>query len=196
MRVFSVPARVVEVADLAGAVVQIVIVDGTLVQPREIFRREAQVQDCEAGIQPQHVRDGVLVLPCRLGFLDHGLALKLRETKIRDGVAEGGFVFTLVQGDGVAVRVVGRGIDFAGDAVDKTVDGGGEQGGGFGRIGQESLGDEGVVGFLGERHLGIQLLFQRLDQNSICLFRVHPVVVRLFKDTKKSYICSINPYPI
>ena len=80
MRVFSVPAGVIEVTDLAGTVVQVVIVDGTLVQPREIFRREAQVQDCEAGIQPQDKRHGILVLPCRLGFLDHGLALELRET--------------------------------------------------------------------------------------------------------------------
>ena len=196
MRVFSVPAGVVEVADLAGAVVQVVIVDGALVQPREVFCREAQVQDREAGIQPQYVCDGVLVLPCRLGFLDDRLALELRETEVRDGVAERGFVVALVQGDGIAVRVVGGGVDFAGDAVDKTVDGGREQGGGFGRIGQETLGDEGVVGFLGEGHLGVQLLFQRLDQDSICLFRVHPVVVRLFKDTKKSYICTINPYPI
>ena len=107
MRVFSVPAGVVEVADLAGAVVQVVIVDGALVQPREVFCREAQVQDREAGIQPQYVCDGVLVLPCRLGFLDDRLALELRETEVRDGVAERGFVVALVQGDGVAVRVVG-----------------------------------------------------------------------------------------
>ena len=193
MRVFSVPAGVVEVADLAGAVVQVVIVDGTLVQPREIFRREAQVQDCEAGIQPQHVRDGVLVLPCRLGFLDHGLALELRKTEVCDGIAERCLVIALVQGDGVAVRVVGGGVDFPGDPVDIAVDGCREQGGGFGRVGQEAFGDEGVVGFLGEGHLGVQLLFERLDQHSICLFRVHPVVVRLFKDTKKSYICTINP---
>ena len=154
------------------------------------------MQDGEAGIEPQDVCDGVLVLPGRLGFFDHGLALELGEAEVRDGVAERGLVVALVQGDGVAVRVVGGGVHLAGDAVHKTVDGGGEEGGGFGRIGQEALGDEGVVGFLGEGHLGVQLLLERLDQHSICLFRVHPVVVRLFKDTKKSYICTINPYPI
>ena len=193
MRVFSVPAGVIEVTDLAGTVVQIIVIHGTFMEPREVLGRKTQVQDRKTGIQSQDKRHGVLVLPCRLGFLDHGLALELGEAEVRDGVAERRFVVALVQGDGVAVRVVGGGVDLAGDAVDKAVDGRGEEGGGFGRVGQEALGDEGVVGFLREGHLGVQLLFERLDQLCICLFRVHPVVVRLFKDTKKSYICIDNP---
>ena len=193
MRVFSVPAGVIEVTDLAGTVVQIIVIHGTFMEPREVLGRKTQVQDRKTGIQSQDKRHGVLVLPCRLGFLDHGLALELRKTEVCDGIAERCLVIALVQGDGVAVRVVGGGVDFPGDPVDIAVDGCREQGGGFGRVGQEAFGDEGVVGFLGEGHLGVQLLFERLDQHSICLFRVHPVVVRLFKDTKKSYICTINP---
>ena len=199
------PAGVVEMADLAGAVVQVVVVDGAFVEACEVLGAEAAgggggavaatQQDHEARIQAQHIGDGILVLPCRLGFLDDGLALELGEAEVRDGVAERRFVVALVQGDGVAVRVVRGGGGFAGDAVDETVDGRGEQGRGFGRIGQETLGDEGVVGLLREGHLGVQLLFERLDQLSICQFQVHPVVVTLFKDTKKSYICIINPYP-
>ena len=41
MRVFSVPAGVVEVADLAGAVVQVVVVDGALVETRKVLCAKA-----------------------------------------------------------------------------------------------------------------------------------------------------------
>ena len=41
MRVFSVPTRVVEVADLAGAVVQVLVVDGPLVQPGKVLGPKA-----------------------------------------------------------------------------------------------------------------------------------------------------------
>ena len=41
MRVFSVPAGVVDVADLAGTVVEIVVIDGVLVEAREVRSGEA-----------------------------------------------------------------------------------------------------------------------------------------------------------
>ena len=41
MRVFSVPAGIVEMADLAGAVVQVIVVDGPFVQPRKVLCAKA-----------------------------------------------------------------------------------------------------------------------------------------------------------
>ena len=73
-------------ADLAGAVIQIVVIDGALVETGEVVGREAAVKDHENGVKAQDEGDGVLVLPCRLGFLDDGLALDLGEGQVRDGV--------------------------------------------------------------------------------------------------------------
>jgi hypothetical protein len=76
----------------------------------------------------------------------------------------------LVEGDGVAMAVAGFRRHFLGDAVYVTFDGIDKQGGGFRRVVKQALGNERVVGLLGQRHLGVQLPFKRLNDGFVCLF--------------------------
>ena len=177
MRILPRPAGIVEVADLAGAVVQIVVVHRALVEAGEIVGRESAVENHEAGVQAQGEGDGVLVLPRRFGLLDNGTALELRESVVRDGIAEGGLVVLLIQGRCVPVSIMDRVLDLLQKAVHVTVDGIDEQGRSLRRMAEETLRDKGVVGLLGQRHLGVELRLQRPDEGIICQFQVHSYAV-------------------
>ena len=98
MRIFSVPAGIVDVADLAGAVVEIVIVNGALVETGEVRGRETAVENHETRVKAHDKGDGILVLPCRLRLFDDGFPLELGKGKVRDRIAEGSFIVPLVKG--------------------------------------------------------------------------------------------------